>query len=51
MTAADKAELLRLLDSGRPLPESWRAKLFPASGKAVEIGKQYRLDMMDNQKP
>lgn len=41
---SDKSELLHLLESGWPLPESWRAKLFPASGKTVEIGKEYRLE-------
>lgn len=44
LSPADKVELIRLLDSGRPLPEAWRAKLFPASGKTVEIGKEYRLE-------
>jgi hypothetical protein len=44
LSPSDKSELLRLLDSGRPLPEAWRAKLFPASGKTVEIGKEYRLE-------
>lgn len=44
LTAAEKAELLRLIESGRPLPELWRKKLFPATGKTVEIGKEYRLE-------
>jgi hypothetical protein len=39
----DKKELMRLIEAGWPLPEKWRGKLFPDSGRAPEIGKEYRL--------
>ena len=44
LSPAEKAELIRLLDGGRPLPEAWRGRLFPAAGKTVEVGKEYRLE-------
>lgn len=39
----DKKELTRLIEAGEPLPEEWRGRLFPDSGRAPEIGKEYRL--------
>ncbi len=39
----DKRELMRLLEVGEQLPEKWRGKLFPDSGRVPEIGKEYRL--------
>ncbi len=39
----DKEELLRLINVGMPLPESWRGRLFPDSARQQEIGKEYRL--------
>ena len=43
LTEPDKSELLRLIESGHPLPERWRAKLFPGAARAAEVGKEYRL--------
>ncbi len=40
----EKYELLRLIETGEPLPAHWRAWLFPGSVQATEIGKEYRLD-------
>ena len=43
LTDPERDELLRLITSGGPLPESWRGRLFPDSPHAVEIGKEYQL--------
>jgi hypothetical protein len=40
----EKNELFRLIEAGQPLPEKWRARLFPGAGRTVEIGKEYRLE-------
>jgi site-specific DNA-methyltransferase (adenine-specific)/adenine-specific DNA-methyltransferase len=43
LTDIEKEELNQLLASGRPLPESWRYRLFPESNRSAEVGKEYRL--------
>jgi len=43
LTDAERDELIRLVASGQPLPETWRGRLFPDSPRAVEIGKEYQL--------
>jgi site-specific DNA-methyltransferase (adenine-specific)/adenine-specific DNA-methyltransferase len=43
LNEAEKRELMRLIEAGEAIPESWRGKLFPGSGRAAEIGKEYRL--------
>ncbi len=40
----ERSELIRLIEAGQPLPEKWRARLFPSSARTVEIGKDYRLE-------
>ena len=40
----ERSELIRLIEAGQPLPEKWRGRLFPASTRTVEIGKEYRLE-------
>lgn len=50
LTAAERAELLARLDAGQPLPEAWRNRLFPASSRTVEIGKEYRLEYQGKMK-
>ncbi|MEO6753513.1 MAG: DNA methyltransferase, partial [Chthoniobacteraceae bacterium] len=40
----EQRDLIRLIEAGQPLPEKWRARLFPASARTVEIGKEYRLE-------
>lgn len=44
LTEKEKTELIRLLQSGKPIPMSWRGKLFPGGMQSVEIGKEYRLE-------
>ena len=43
LTESEKSELIRLLSTGRLLPEQWRYRLFPKGDRAQEIGKEYRL--------
>ncbi len=43
MTDPEKAELIRLIEAGEPLPERWRGRLFPDTARAPEVGKEYRL--------
>jgi len=43
LTETEKGELSQLLASGKPLPESWRYRLFPSGHGAQETGKEYRL--------
>jgi site-specific DNA-methyltransferase (adenine-specific)/adenine-specific DNA-methyltransferase len=43
MTDSEKAELIRLIEAGEPIPERWRARLFPGSARSSEVGKEYRL--------
>jgi len=43
LTDPERDDLLRLIASGEPLPESWRGRLFPDSPHAIEIGKEYQL--------
>ncbi|HET7534823.1 MAG TPA: site-specific DNA-methyltransferase, partial [Candidatus Didemnitutus sp.] len=43
LTDAEKAEVITLLESGRPLPPAWRERLFPGDIAAQSIGKEYRL--------
>lgn len=40
----EKRELLRLIEADQPLPAYWRARLFPGSAPALEVGKEYRLE-------
>jgi 16S rRNA G966 N2-methylase RsmD len=42
-TESEKSELLKLLSEGNPLPQKWRARLFPGSAISPESGKEYRL--------
>ena len=42
-TESEKNELLKLLSEGNPLPQKWRARLFPGSATSPESGKEYRL--------
>ncbi len=44
LTEQDRIELIRLLQSGEPIPIQWRGKLFPGGMQSVEIGKEYRLE-------
>ncbi|MDL1888646.1 site-specific DNA-methyltransferase [Nitrospirales bacterium NOB] len=39
----EKRELLKLIETGEPLLEKWRGRLFPASLRTSETGKEYRL--------
>lgn len=39
----ERKELIALIEAGEPIPEKWRGRLFPRSGRAAEIGKEYRL--------
>ena len=43
LSEAEKLDLLRRIQAGEPLPEPWRERLFPASGRTAEIGKEYQL--------
>lgn len=36
-------EITRLLESGKPLPDKWRYRLFPDTPLSPETGKEYRL--------
>lgn len=44
LNADEKRELLRLIEADQPLPAHWRARLFPGSAPALEVGKEYRLE-------
>lgn len=44
LSADEKRELLRLIEADQPLPAHWRARLFPGSAQALEVGKEYRLE-------
>ncbi len=40
----ERAELIRLIETGQPLPGHWRGRLFPdASTPRIETAKEYRL--------
>jgi 16S rRNA G966 N2-methylase RsmD len=43
LSEVEKLDLLRRIEAGEPLPEPWRERLFPASGRTAEVGKEYRL--------
>lgn len=43
LTDIDIREIVQNLEAGEPLSEKWRRRLFPGSGRAAEIGKEYRL--------
>jgi DNA modification methylase len=43
LTDSERKELISLLQNGELIPEKWRGRLFPGSGRAAEIGKEYRL--------
>jgi site-specific DNA-methyltransferase (adenine-specific)/adenine-specific DNA-methyltransferase len=43
LSDSERKELIALIEAGGPLPEKWRGRLFPGSGRAPEIGKEYRL--------
>ncbi len=39
----EKHELIQLIEAGKPIPESWRHRLFPNRGSTAEAGKEYRF--------
>lgn len=39
----ERKELIALVAAGEPIPEKWRGRLFPATSRTPEIGKEYRL--------
>lgn len=43
MTEAEKQELIRRLNTGEPIPEKWKSRLFPGSECGEPIGKEYHL--------
>lgn len=43
LTDSDKKELIRRVTAGETLPVSWQKRLFPDSGRAEPVGKEYRL--------
>jgi DNA modification methylase len=43
LNESERKELIALIEAGEPLPEKWQGRLFPGSGYAPEIGKEYRL--------
>ncbi len=43
LTDSEKKELIRRVAAGETLPVSWQKRLFPDSGRAEPIGKEYRL--------
>src|SRR5689334_2267005 len=43
LTEAEKKEVTRLIGDGQPIPEHWRARLFPSGSLEPETGKEYRL--------
>lgn len=50
LTDSEKKELFALIEAGHSLPETWRHRLFPASPRAVEIGKEYRPEYQGKMK-
>ena len=36
-------EIAKLLESGQPLPDKWRYRLFPETPHSSQTGKEYRL--------
>ena len=43
LTDSEKKELIRRVNAGETLPASWQKRLFPDSGRAEPVGKEYRL--------
>jgi len=43
LSETERKELIALIEAGESLPEKWRGRLFLGGGRAVEIGKEYRL--------
>jgi site-specific DNA-methyltransferase (adenine-specific)/adenine-specific DNA-methyltransferase len=43
LTEVEKRELIRLIEAGGALPEKWRHRLFPNTGRGQDTGKEYRL--------
>jgi hypothetical protein len=43
LTDKEIRELVKYLKAGEPIPQNWRSKLFADSGRALELGKEYRL--------
>ena len=43
LTDEERKQLLALIESGLPLPEPWRHRLFPNGPRTLEVGKEYRL--------
>lgn len=43
LTDSEREQLQKLIESGKPLPEHWRLRLFPESRQSMSIGKEYRL--------
>ncbi len=39
----EREQLQKLIESGKPLPEHWRLRLFPESRQSISVGKEYRL--------
>ncbi len=51
LTEPEKSKLTQLIASGKPLPESWRYRLFPDNIPAAETGKEYRLVCLRRKTP
>jgi len=43
LTDEERKQLFTLIESGLPLPEQWRLRLFPDNLRASQVGKEYRL--------
>lgn len=43
LTDTEREQLQKLIESGKPLPEHWRLRLFPESRQSMSVGKEYRL--------
>ena len=43
LTETEKRELTQSIESGAPLPDKWRHRLFPMYAPSSETGKEYRL--------
>ena len=43
LTPSERRELTRLIESGEPLPEKWRGRLFPRTERKPSIGRKYPL--------
>ena len=43
LSDSERKELIALIEAGESIPAKWQGRLFPGSGRAAEIGKEYRL--------